>query len=498
MATTDNVHQPAPDQQLAKGTLSIRDAVAISISVIAPGMAMFLNVGGVAATAGGSTPLAFLLGGVACLALAFVVIGFTRRMASAGYAYTYASRSLGKSAGFMAGWLYAAGLICFVPMTMAGVAYLAVDLMNLSSGWWFPLFLIGMAILVVLSIIRIKVTTTMQLIVAAATIAIIVIVDVVTTAKGGAHGNTLAVFSFSHTNKGGFSGVFYGIIFGITSYIGFETAADFGEETANPRRAIPIAIIAAVGFAILFYLWTTYSLTIGYGVNQGAAFGADPTSLKTVADKFVGGPLPTLLEIGALLSAFFVCVACATAGTRTLYAMGREGVLPRFLGHTHRTFKTPAYATLTVAAVSVVLAAIVGFGYGDKLGNEPITVYYFFATLGTLMIIVVYVGLCFGGAAFFRRTAASYNIVTHLLVPIVGAILFGAAFYGSIHPAPPAPMNATPYITVIWIVLGLIAIAALKARNPQAVERIGTILGEEGGEGAAELDAPAARSIRSG
>jgi hypothetical protein len=51
-------------------------------------MAMLLNVSGVSAVAGGSTPLAFLLGGVACLALALVVIGFTRRMASAGYAYT--------------------------------------------------------------------------------------------------------------------------------------------------------------------------------------------------------------------------------------------------------------------------------------------------------------------------------------------------------------------------------------------------------------------------
>jgi amino acid transporter len=383
-------------------------------------------------------------------------------------------------------------------MTLAGVAYLFCDLVGLSNSWLFPMFLVALVLLIAFSIIRIKVTTRLQLIIGIVTVLLILVIDIVTTAKGGASGNTGKPFTFSHTAVHGFHGVFYGIIFGITSYIGFETAADFGEETANPRRAIPIAIIAAVGFAILFYLWTTYSLTIGYGVHQGAAFGADPTSLKTVADKFVGGPLPTLLEVGALLSAFFVCVACATAGTRTLYAMGREGVLPRFLGHTHRTFKTPAYATLTVALVSVVLAAIVGFGYGDKLGNEPITVYYFFATLGTLMIIVVYVGLCFGGAVFFRRTATSYNPVTHLLVPIVGAVLFGAAFYGSIHPAPPAPMNATPYITLIWIVLGLIAIAALKARNPEAVERIGTILGEEGGEGAAELDAPAARSGRSG
>src|SRR5262249_61073588 len=58
--------------ELAHGTLRLWDAIAISVSVIAPGMAMLLNVTGVAAVAGGSTPLAFLLGGIARLALAYV------------------------------------------------------------------------------------------------------------------------------------------------------------------------------------------------------------------------------------------------------------------------------------------------------------------------------------------------------------------------------------------------------------------------------------------
>jgi amino acid transporter len=472
---------PQGEQRLAKGALSTLDAVVISVSVLAPGMAMFLNVPGVAAVAGGSTPLAFLLGGIACLALALVVIGFTRRMAAAGYAYTYASRSLGKSAGFMAGWLYAFGLICFVPMTMAGVAYLATDLLKLSSGWWFPIFLVGMVLLVVLSIIKIKVTTRVQLVIGVLTVALIVIVDLVVTAKGGAHGNSLQPFSFGHTNKGGFSGVFYGIILGITSYIGFETAADFGEETANPRRAIPIAVLASVGFAILFYLWTTYSLTIGFG--DGAKFGSDPSALKTIADKFVGGPVPQLLEIGAMLSAFVVCVGCATAGTRTLFAMGREGVLPSWLGKTHPTFRTPANATLAVAAVSTVLAAFVGFVMGqDALGGQPITVYYFFATLGTLPVIVVYIGLCLGGAVFFKQTHRAYNPLLHLVVPVVGALLFAAALYGSIYPTPPHPLNYTPYITLIWIILGLVVLSMLRSRRPEAVQRIGSILGEEGGD----------------
>lgn len=485
---------PAEDQKLAKGTLSTADAVAISVSVLAPGMAMLLNVPGVAAVAGTSTPLAFLLGGVACLALAFVVVGFTRRMASAGYAYTYASRSLGKEAGFLAGWLYAFGIVCFVPMTMAGVSYLFCDLFGIDQGLWFLFFLIGMALLVVLSVIRIKVTTRLQLVIGAVTVAVILVVALWTIAKGGADGNSLAPFSFGHTNKGGFSGVFYGIILGITSYIGFETAADFGEETANPRRAIPIAVIASVVFAILLYLLATYAMTIGFGVNNGAGLGSDGFALKTIAEQFVGGPFPALVELGALLSAFVVCVGCATAGTRTLYAMGREGVIPTWFGHTHSRYQTPANATVAVAVTSTILAALVGFGWGTPdLGGNPFTVYYFFATLGTLAIILVYVGLCVGGAVFFKRTHANYNVLAHLLVPAAGVVLFLAALYGSIHPTPPHPLNYTPYLTILWLVIGVAVLMSLRARKPEAVARIGSMLGEEGGE-AAGPHTPTARA----
>src|SRR3984957_16609244 len=205
--TSPDLIAGAASGELAHGSLRLWDAIAISVSVIAPGMAMLLNVSGVSGVAGGSTPLAFLLGGVANLALAFVVIGFTRRLASAGYAYTYASRSLGKHSGFMAGWLYAFGMACFVPMTMAGVGGLACQLFDVNGNKWIWFFLIGMVLLLVLSIIRIKFTAKIQLLVAIVTVLLFVVVDVIVTAKGGAHGLSLAPFTFSHTASGGFHGV---------------------------------------------------------------------------------------------------------------------------------------------------------------------------------------------------------------------------------------------------------------------------------------------------
>jgi amino acid transporter len=488
--TSPDLIPGAATGELAHGSLRLWDAIAISVSVIAPGMAMLLNVTGVSVVAGGSTPLAFLLGGIACLALAFVVIGFTRRMASAGYAYTYASRSLGKGAGFMAGWLYFFGMICFVPMTMSAVGYLAANLLGLNPKLWILFFFIGMALFLVLSIIKVKVTTRVQLVVGIATVAIIVLVDLVTTVKGGSHGQALGAFSFGHTNTGGFNGVFYGIIFGVTSYIGFETAADFGEETANPRRYIPIAVIAATLFAVVFYLWTTYSITIGYGVTNGAKMGADPVALKTTATTFVGSWLGTLVEIGGMVAAFIVSVACATAGARTLFAMGREGVLPAAFGRTHARFKTPVNATIAVAVVATLMALLIGYPLSDSAFGQPFSNYYFWATTGTLLIIVVYIMLCVGGIVFFWRTrdTRNWNPLVHVAIPVIGAIVFGAALYGSIHPTPPGILKWTPYVALIWLVVGAGVLLWLRSQRPDSVAQIGSILGEEGGSDAAILD----------
>jgi amino acid transporter len=490
MADTSTDLSGAKIGELAHGSLRLWDAIAISVSVIAPGMAMLLNVSGVSGVAGGSTPLAFLLGGIACLALAFVVIGFTRRMATAGYAYTYASRSLGKEAGFMAGWLYFFGFICFVPMTMSGVGYLAANLLGLSPKLWIVFFVIGMALYMVLSVIRIKVTTRVQLIIGIITVAVLVVIDLVTTAKGGSHGQALGAFSFSHTNSGGFNGVFYGIIFGVTSYIGFETAADFGEETAHPRRNVPIAVIAATLFAIVLYLWTTYSITIGYGVNNGVKMGADPVALKTIATTFIGSWVGTLAEIGGMCAAFVVCVACATAAARTLFAMGREGVLPAAFARTHPRYKTPVNAALAVTVLAIVMALVMGYPLSDSAFGQPLSNYYFWATAGTLLVIVVYIMICLGGIVYFWNTRASrnWNPLVHVGIPVVGAIVFGAALYGSIHPAPPGILKWTPYVALVWLALGIGVLLWLRITRPDQVAQIGSILGEEGGAEAAVLD----------
>ncbi len=249
-------------------------------------------------------------------------------------------------------------------------------------------------------------------------------------------------------------------------------------------------MITATLFAVVFYLWTTYSLAIGFGVRSGAAWGADPVALQTIANKFVTPWVGTLVELGGLCSAFIVSVACATAGTRTLFAMGREGVLPRQLGHTHPRFQTPVNATIAVTVLATVMALLIGYPLHDSTFGSPFSNYYFWATVGTLVIIVVYMALCVGGIVYFARTRATrrWNPLVHVLVPLVGAVVFAAALYGSVHPTPPGILAWTPLVAAVWLVLGIGVVMWLRARHRDAIARIGSILGEEGGADAAMLD----------
>jgi amino acid transporter len=165
-------------------------------------------------------------------------------------------------------------------------------------------------------------------------------------------------------------------------------------------------------------------------------------------------------------------------------------VLPSAFGQTSPRFKTPVNATLAVVGVATVMALLIGYPLSSGEFGQPFSNYYFWATTGTLVIIVVYIMLCLGGIVFFWKTRDSrkWNPLVHVAIPLIGAIVFGAALYGSVHPTPPSILAWTPVLAAVWLVLGVGILLWLRARRPESVEQIGSILGEEGGTDAAVLD----------
>jgi len=170
--------------------------------------------------------------------------------------------------------------------------------------------------------------------------------------------------------------------------------------------------------------------------------------------------------------------------------MGRENVLPAAFGKTHPRFQTPVNATIAVTVIGTLMALLIGYPLSDSTFGQPFSNYYFWATTGTLLVIVVYIMLCIGGIVFFWRTRDTrrWNPLVHVAIPAIGAIVFGAALYGSIHPTPPGILKWTPYVALAWLVIGVVALLWLRSTRPDSVAQIGSILGEEGGTDAAVLD----------
>ena len=167
-----------------------------------------------------------------------------------------------------------------------------------------------------------------------------------------------------------------------------------------------------------------------------------------------------------MLSAFIVCVACATAASRTLFAMGREGVLPKALGHTSPRFQTPVNATICVTVLATVMALLIGYPFSDSAFGEPFSNYYFWATTGTLLIIVVYIMLCIGGIVFFYRTRDSRR--WNPLVHVVGAAdRRGRVRRGPVRLGPPDPgghLGLDTVLALIWLAVGVGVLLWLRAQ----------------------------------
>src|SRR6185369_17313024 len=80
--------------------------------------------------------------------------------------------------------------------------------------------------------------------------------------------------SVDPTPEGGFSGILFGVLYGVLIFVGFETAANLAEETPNPRREIPIAVMAAAGIAAVFYVLATYVEVAGFHYSLKAITSA--------------------------------------------------------------------------------------------------------------------------------------------------------------------------------------------------------------------------------
>src|ERR1700736_4175995 len=213
---------PPKAQRLARGVLSIPNAIALSAAAMAPVLAVVLNAPAAVPAAGAALPLSFLIAFIAAALVGNTVVQFARLFPSAGSFYTFNAKGLGPAGGFFTGWLFWIGYAVLAPGLFAAFGAFAHDYMvstfQVQVSWW--LFsLAAMAVVFGLSLRSIKASVNLDLALLVIEVVIFLVLGVMAIATAGS-GNTGAVFLVT-SSPAGFPGVGLGVVFGLLSFIGF-------------------------------------------------------------------------------------------------------------------------------------------------------------------------------------------------------------------------------------------------------------------------------------
>ena len=479
---------------LRQDVLTLPDALAQSVTVLAPALSGGFITYLAAVKAGGATPLSFALATVVCLLIGGVVSGFARTIRSAGSLYTYTIHGLGPFCGFLMGWAYMLALSLAGPALLAGSSVFFSLLMAdlgapalLTHWWlWFGAGLLGWF---ALAYPGVELSTRSSLVFTAAGMAVLLALALVVVGKGGAHGNTVAAFS-PHAAGVGWPGVFAGVAFGLLSFAGFETAANLGEEIREPHRNIPRAVLGAVMIGGTFFVAVTYATSIGYGVRESAtAWPGSASGLAALAGTYASG-LKDLVLAAVAVDAFFCGLAGSNAVTRTMFTMSRDGVLPPVFGRTHPKHRTPhvaLFAYLAVApVVAVLLIAITTPATRDGLaggGGPNAAGLYLFTeglTLLTPVVAFAYGLVSVAGIAYgFRRRQRGLAAVSVGALAGAGVAAFGSLYYSFVAATPgaaiPTPYRAIPWAILGWLIVGGLIAAWLRRSRPGTWQQMGTV-----------------------
>ena len=465
--------------QLREGAVGLLQVFGQSFALLALALGSATGTSAVAGYAGVATPLVYLLGGVVSLCLASVIIRFAKRMASSGGLYTFIARGLNPSVGFLGGWLYTMGFAAGISFVMViGSTYLSTVLtshLHVHVGW-FPVFLVLMAVLTVLALVDIGISLRAQLIAAAIGGAAILIGMIVVLFKGGAEG--ISMQPFNPGNLHGTNNLFHGLVFAFGAFIGFEAAMVLGEEAKDPLKVIPRAVLSAVLTGLVFYVFVTFCLAIGFGPANAGEWAENPTAYDTIVTHYVGSGLAVVVDLAVALDAFVASLAATVLVSRVLFAMARDGALPRQFSYLHDRFRTPWVGVVVSIVLTVILVTWLA-----ELKWDPLTYFGFMATAATFALLGAYILVAAAGIAYFWRHRSlphvRYNPLLDFVAPVIAIGISCLTIYWSVTPAPPPPFNSAVWVALGWFALGLAVIAWMKVTSPDRVASFGHTLGME-------------------
>lgn len=435
----------------------------------------------------GGYPIAMLLGngpGVPAATLLVMIlllifsVGYTamaRHVANAGSFYAFAARGLGGHAGGAAAYIAVLayntmqiGLYGLFGAVAAGTFGDPNFIIHIELPWY-VWSLIGWAVVGLLGYRQIDLSAKVLAVLVIAEYVAVLILDVAIVGKGGAEG-----INFTSFTPGAFftGSATIGVLMSFAAFMGFEATTIYSEEARDPTRTVPRATYLAVLVIGIFYAFSTWCMVIGVGPDKVVAtIGAlkDPTTfVYTLSDGFVGPWLTTIISLLFISSVFAALLAFHNAAARYFYVMGREGLLPAGLGHTHGDHQSPHLGSILQTALALVVVVIFAVTKQDPV----LALFTWLTNLATLSVITLMALASFSVLAFFgRKPELEPSGVKRLLAPVVAGILLAiiavmvVIHFGDLTGASATLSIALPILVPVAALIGIFVAAGLKHRE---------------------------------
>lgn len=233
----------------------------------------------------------------------------------------------------------------------------------------------------------------------------------------------------------GIKGIFVGAYLMFFAYIGFDAVSTAAEETKNPQRDMPIGIIGSLAICTLLYIGVAAVLTGVMPLNQIDTHAPISAAMSYINQNWVA----FVISVGAIAGLTSVLLVLQLGGTRILYAMSREKLLPEVFSKTHSKFKTPHITTIVAGIAVILLSLFLDLNAAAELCN--------IGTLSAFMLVCI-------GIIVLRRTDPErerpFKVPFVPVVPIMGVLVCLSLILLGL------PTFKTLIIFGAWIALGLV------------------------------------------
>jgi amino acid transporter len=466
-------------ERLGEKRLTLVDVIAQSVGFIGPVFsAAFLipliaGFGASGKGAGIATPFAVIVAAIGTLALGWIVAQYAKRVHAAGSLYDYVSMGLGKPVGGWAGWIYYGGttvLASAIAVLVGWFIRAVLDTFEVSTVmpiWAWSIVYVVIVFLILAAGVQISTRLQLTLALVSALVVLVFFIDVILNAPS----NSLKAFNPAEAPD--LSSLLFGVLYGVLIFVGFETAANLAEETADPKRSIPKAVLLSIGIVTVFYIIAAYAQVAGFGfdttiLTSPEVANAGPLFVLGSPDFYGSEAVLKLLLVVVLLDVMAVGLGAATASTRGIFALARDRRLPGALAATRRGNPIAAAAVVAIVSAFFVFwtrASDTLFTNGIQVDFQtphPVAVFQWLSTFGGFALMIVYGVMALGA---FVGLHDHPNQVGVWIAGLLGLAIAVLAIFGAIYKQP-VPFNLVWMAVVAWVVLGAIVMLLVRGREP--------------------------------